>query len=120
MKIERICILVARLCRTQLVSQLAARASWCAYSPTAGDGQGTDPAAHGGSDRGRRARSAGTHPSLPRHGCVINLVGILHESKVGRVDLPSARRGDFQKVHIELPRKVIMPAANPACVACCT
>ena len=38
---------------------------------------------------------------------VINLVGILHESKVGRVDLPSARRGDFQKVHIELPRKVI-------------
>ncbi|MBZ0068508.1 MAG: complex I NDUFA9 subunit family protein [Thiobacillus sp.] len=38
---------------------------------------------------------------------VINLVGILHESKVGRADLPSARRGDFQKVHIELPRKVI-------------
>jgi NADH dehydrogenase len=38
---------------------------------------------------------------------VINLVGILHESKVSRVDLPSARRGDFQKVHIELPRKVI-------------
>jgi NADH dehydrogenase len=38
---------------------------------------------------------------------VINLVGILHEGKVGRVDLPSARRGDFQRVHIELPRKVI-------------
>ena len=38
---------------------------------------------------------------------VINLVGILHEDKVGRVDLPSARRGDFQKVHVELPRKVI-------------
>ncbi len=38
---------------------------------------------------------------------VINLVGILHENKVGRVDLPSARRGDFQRVHIELPRKVI-------------
>jgi len=38
---------------------------------------------------------------------VINLVGILHESKVGRIDLPSARRGDFQKVHIELPRKVV-------------
>ena len=38
---------------------------------------------------------------------VINLVGILHESKVGRVDLPSARRGDFQKVHIELARKVV-------------
>ncbi|HEX7972008.1 MAG TPA: complex I NDUFA9 subunit family protein [Thiobacillus sp.] len=38
---------------------------------------------------------------------VINLVGILHETRVGRIDLPSARRGDFQKVHIELPRKVI-------------
>ena len=38
---------------------------------------------------------------------VINLVGILHESKISRVDLPSARRGDFHKVHIELPRKVI-------------
>jgi NADH dehydrogenase len=38
---------------------------------------------------------------------VINLVGILHESRVGRVDLPSARRGDFQQVHIELPRKII-------------
>jgi len=38
---------------------------------------------------------------------VINLVGILHESKVGRSDLPSARRGDFQKIHIELPRKII-------------
>ncbi|MFO7542968.1 MAG: complex I NDUFA9 subunit family protein [Thiobacillus sp.] len=38
---------------------------------------------------------------------VINLVGILHEKKIGRVDLPNARRGDFQKVHIELTRKVI-------------
>ncbi len=38
---------------------------------------------------------------------VINLVGILHERNIGRADLPSARRGDFQKVHIELPRKVI-------------
>jgi NADH dehydrogenase len=38
---------------------------------------------------------------------VINLVGILHEDKPGRVDLPSARRGDFQQVHIELPRKVV-------------
>lgn len=40
-------------------------------------------------------------------GAVINLVGILHENKVGRVDLPGARRGDFQKIHIELPRKVV-------------
>lgn len=38
---------------------------------------------------------------------VINLVGILHEEKVGRSDRPSARRGDFQNVHVELPRKVI-------------
>ncbi|MHB1084423.1 MAG: complex I NDUFA9 subunit family protein [Thiobacillus sp.] len=38
---------------------------------------------------------------------VINLVGILHEARVGRADLPRARRGDFQRVHIELPRKVI-------------
>ncbi len=38
---------------------------------------------------------------------VINLVGILHETRVGRADLPRARRGDFQRTHIELPRKVI-------------
>jgi len=38
---------------------------------------------------------------------VINLVGILHESNIGRADLPSARRGDFHKAHIELPRKII-------------
>lgn len=38
---------------------------------------------------------------------VINLVGILHEGNVGRSDLPSERRGDFHKIHIELPRKVI-------------
>ena len=38
---------------------------------------------------------------------VINLVGILHESNIGRSDLPSERRGDFHKTHIELPRKVI-------------
>lgn len=38
---------------------------------------------------------------------VINLVGILHEETIGRADLPQARRGDFQNVHIELPRKVV-------------
>lgn len=37
----------------------------------------------------------------------INLVGILHEERVGRVDLPEARRGDFHEVHVELPRKII-------------
>lgn len=38
---------------------------------------------------------------------VINLVGILHETRPGRIDKPAARRGDFQHVHIELPRKVV-------------
>lgn len=38
---------------------------------------------------------------------VINLVGILHESRRGREDLPAARRGDFERVHVELPRKVV-------------
>ncbi|MCL6555148.1 MAG: complex I NDUFA9 subunit family protein [Burkholderiales bacterium] len=37
----------------------------------------------------------------------INLVGILHEVRLGRVDLPTARRGDFHEVHVELPRKII-------------
>ncbi len=43
---------------------------------------------------------------------VINLVGILHETTLSRDDLPSARRGDFQRVHIELPRKVIHACAQ--------
>lgn len=43
---------------------------------------------------------------------VINLVGILHEKRISRVDLPSARRGDFQAVHIELPRKVVHAMAE--------
>lgn len=38
---------------------------------------------------------------------VINLVGMLHENKVGRVDKPMARRGDFHEVHVELPRKIV-------------
>ncbi len=38
---------------------------------------------------------------------VVNLVGILHEGKRGRIDRPSERRGDFQHVHVELPRKVV-------------
>lgn len=38
---------------------------------------------------------------------VINLVGILHETRPGRTDKPSARRGDFQRVHVELPRKIV-------------
>lgn len=37
----------------------------------------------------------------------INLVGILHETRPGRVDLPSARRGDFHATHVELPRKIV-------------
>ncbi|MEQ1590894.1 MAG: complex I NDUFA9 subunit family protein [Thiobacillaceae bacterium] len=43
---------------------------------------------------------------------VINLVGILHEITISRDDLPSARRGDFQRVHIELPRKVVHACAQ--------
>ena len=38
---------------------------------------------------------------------VINLVGILHEETHGRQDKPTARRGDFQLAHVELPRQVV-------------
>mgnify|MGYP001626204721 FL=1 len=37
---------------------------------------------------------------------VVNLVGILNEDRPGRQDLPPARHGDFERVHIELPRLV--------------
>ena len=43
---------------------------------------------------------------------VINLVGILHEKTVGRIDKPSARRGDFHQAHVELPRKIIQACAK--------
>ena len=43
---------------------------------------------------------------------VINLVGILNESKTGRVDKPQARRGDFHDVHIELPRRLVHACAS--------
>lgn len=43
---------------------------------------------------------------------VINLVGILHEAKPGRVDKPRARRGDFHEVHVELPRRVVHACAD--------
>lgn len=43
---------------------------------------------------------------------VINLVGILHEKHVGRVDKPSARRGDFHEAHVELPRKILHACAE--------
>jgi uncharacterized protein YbjT (DUF2867 family) len=48
------------------------------------------------------------------NGCdaVINLVGILHESAKGRVDKPQARRGDFHRNHVELPRKIIAACAQ--------
>jgi uncharacterized protein YbjT (DUF2867 family) len=47
-------------------------------------------------------------------GCdaAINLVGILHESRKGRVDKPQARRGDFHKAHVELPRKLVNACAE--------
>ena len=43
---------------------------------------------------------------------VINLVGILNERKTGRVDKPSARRGDFHESHVELPRKILHACAE--------
>jgi NADH dehydrogenase len=43
---------------------------------------------------------------------VINLAGILNERKKGRVDLPSARRGDFHETHVELPRKLLHACAE--------
>lgn len=42
---------------------------------------------------------------------VINLVGILNEKKSGRMDKPKARRGDFQEIHVELPRKIVAACA---------
>ena len=109
MKIERICILGGSgFVGTHLVSQLAARglkvrvlshrremAKELILLPTV------------------EVVEANVHDQheLIRHfrgmDAVINLVGILHEDTVGRVDLPSARRGDFQNVHVELPRKII-------------
>jgi len=43
---------------------------------------------------------------------VINLVGILNEKHVGRVDKPGARRGDFHQTHVELPRKILHACAE--------
>lgn len=47
-------------------------------------------------------------------GCdaVVNLVGVLHETRPGRVDNPQARRGDFHENHVELPRKAINACAE--------
>ncbi len=42
----------------------------------------------------------------------INLVGILHERRTGRVDKPAARRGDFHEIHVELPRKIVHACAQ--------
>jgi len=109
MKIERICILGGSgFVGTHLVSQLAARglavrvlsrrremAKELILLPTV---EVVEADVHDQQELIRHFRGMDA---------VINLVGILHESKVGRVDLPSARRGDFQQVHIELPRKII-------------
>ncbi|MBT9590937.1 MAG: complex I NDUFA9 subunit family protein [Thiobacillus sp.] len=109
MKIERICILGGSgFVGTHLVSQLAARglqvrvlshrremAKELILLPTV---EVIEADVHG-------------QQALTQHfrgmDAVINLVGILHESNIGRADLPDARRGDFHKIHIELPRKII-------------
>jgi NADH dehydrogenase len=109
MKIERICILGGSgFVGTHLVSQLAARghtvrvlthrreaAKELILLPTV---EVVEADVHDQQELIRQFRGMDA---------VINLVGILHEARVGRVDLPSARRGDFQKVHIELTRKVV-------------
>jgi len=109
MKIERICILGGSgFVGTHLVSQLAARglrvrvlsrrremARELILLPTV---EVVEADVHDQQELIRQFRGMDA---------VINLVGILHERTVGRVDLPSARRGDFQHTHIELTRKVI-------------
>jgi NADH dehydrogenase len=109
MKIERICILGGSgFVGTQLVSQLAARglkvrvlshrreaAKELILLPTV---EVIEADVHDQQELIRQFRGMDA---------VINLVGILHERNVGRADLPSARRGDFQKIHIELTRKII-------------
>ena len=109
MKIERICILGGSgFVGTHLVSQLAARglkvrvlshrremAKELILLPTV---EVVEADVHDAHELVRQFRGMDA---------VINLVGILHEKTVGRVDLPSARRGDFQHVHIELARKVV-------------
>lgn len=109
MKIERICILGGSgFVGTHLVSQLAARglkvrvlshrremAKELILLPTV---EVIEANVHDQQDLIKHFRGMDA---------VINLVGILHESNIGRADLPSGRRGDFQKVHVELPRKVI-------------
>jgi len=109
MKIERICILGGSgFVGTHLVSQLAARglkvrvlsrrremARELILLPTV---EVVEADVHDQQELIRQFRGMDA---------VINLVGILHERTVGRADLPSARRGDFQHTHIELTRKVI-------------
>ncbi|MFP5408990.1 MAG: complex I NDUFA9 subunit family protein [Gammaproteobacteria bacterium] len=109
MKIERICILGGSgFVGTHLVSQLAARglmvrvlsrrremAKELILLPTV---EVVEADVHDQQELIRQFRGMDA---------VINLVGILHERNVGRADLPSARRGDFQHTHIELTRKVI-------------
>ena len=109
MKIERICILGGSgFVGTQLVSLLAARglkvrvlsrrremARELILLPTV---EVVEADVHDQQELIRQFRGMDA---------VINLVGILHERTIGRADLPSARRGDFQRTHIELTRKVI-------------
>jgi len=43
---------------------------------------------------------------------VINLVGVLHEERQGKGNVPAERQGDFYHCHVELPRKIIQACAE--------
>ncbi|MDX5935702.1 NAD-dependent epimerase/dehydratase family protein [Acidithiobacillus thiooxidans] len=49
---------------------------------------------------------------LSQADAVINLVSIHREERRSRIDLPPARRGDFEEVHIEIPRRMIHSAVK--------
>ncbi|MHB1678288.1 MAG: complex I NDUFA9 subunit family protein [Sulfuriferula sp.] len=42
---------------------------------------------------------------------IINLVGILHEGRAGKIDSAASGVGDYYDCHVELPRKVLMACA---------
>lgn len=51
--------------------------------------------------------SAALQSLLTGMDAIVNLVGILHESKPGNTDSEEARRGSFHHAHVKLPQKVV-------------